>query len=462
MEDKLGWVWSKQADIADSVCDNRHTAVMSCHGPGKSYLAAGMVCWWLDVHPPGQAFAVTTAPTQTQIKAILWREIGRHHRRAGLNGYITSGEQPEWKITGSHEIIAFGRKPQDYLDVEQAKAAFQGIHARFVLVVLDEAAGIPSWLWDAVEGLVTNQYARILAIGNPDDPTSQFAKVCSGASGWNVISIDAFETPNFTGEKVPAELSDLLVSPIWVEERRKRWGEGSPLWESRVRGRFPKKATDTLIHPEWITRAQKATLIEQGGGRKRFGVDVARAGVDESVIIRLRGRQYRVVYSETGIGDTMLLAAKVAELLGPWEETPGIIDIIGVGAGVYDRLSELGYNVIPFQSSEKAFNKKKFYNKRAEQYWKVRELFSDGNVDIDEDDDQLAAQLGSIKWRVNPQTGQIQIETKEDMKKRGLPSPDRADALMMSTIEDVIWSDVNDQMNNVGNSLTGDLLGAEW
>lgn len=462
MEDKLGWVWSKQADIADSVCDNRHTAVMSCHGPGKSYIAGGLVCWWMDTHPVGQAFAVTTAPTQTQIKAILWREIGRHHRKAGLLGYITGGEQPEWKITGSHEIIAFGRKPQDYLDVEQAKAAFQGIHARYVLVVLDEAAGIPNWLWDAVEGLVTNKYARMLAIGNPDDPASQFAKVCAPGSGWNVISIDAFDTPNFTGEEVPEALSDMLTSQIWVEERRKRWGEGSPLWESRVRGRFPKKATDTLIHPEWIVRAQKADLSKMGS-KKRYGVDVARAGMDQSVIMRVKGCVYRVVFSETGIGDTMLLAGEVGERLGgTWDEVPAVIDIIGVGAGVYDRCSELGYNVVPFQSSEAAFNKKKFKNRRAEQYWKLRDMFSRGLVDIDEEDDELASQLGSIKWKIDSQ-GRIQIESKEDMKKRGLPSPDRADAMMMATVEDAVWEGSDDLQNyQMGTSETGDLLGMEW
>lgn len=459
MEDKLGWVWSKQADIADSVCDNRHTAVMSCHGPGKSYLAAGLVCWWLDVHPPGQAFAVTTAPTQTQIKAILWREIGRHHRKAGLSGYITSGEQPEWKIHGSHEIVAFGRKPQDYLDVEQAKAAFQGIHARYVLIVLDEAAGIPSWLWDAVEGLVTNRFARILAIGNPDDPASHFAKVCASDSGWNVIQIDAFDTPNFTGEEIPEYLKDMLVSPIWVEERRKRWGESSPLWESRVRGRFPKKATDTLIHPEWISRAQAASFDDPGP--ERYGVDVARAGVDQSVIIKATGRRFRVVYSETGLGDTMLLAKEVTKRLGPFGEVPAVIDIIGIGAGVYDRCAEQGYNVVPFQSSEAAYNKKKFKNKRAEQFWHLRDLFSRGMVDIDSEDDELAAQLGSIKWKVNPGTGQIQIESKEEMKKRGLPSPDRADAMMMTTVEDAVWEG-NDMQGTQQESLTGDLLTMEW
>lgn len=459
IEDRLGDVWSKQADICDSVCDNRHTAVRSCHGPGKSYIAAGIVAWWQDVHPHGSAFAVTTAPTQTQIRGILWRELARQHRKAELDGYITNSAQPEWKLDNL-EVIAFGRKPADYIDTEQAKAAFQGIHARYVLVVLDEAAGIPRWLWEAVEGLTTNDNARVLAIGNPDDPASEFAKVCAPGSGWNVIEIDAFDTPNFTGEEVSDDLAEMLTSQTWVEERRKRWGEGTPLWESRVRGRFPKRATDTLIHPDWIFSAQARDLSGTGLEPGRYGVDVARAGHDQSVILRKRGGVYRVEYSETGVGDTMVLAGKVHELIGPFHGgVSAVIDIIGVGAGVYDRCSEMGLNVVPFQSSEKALDNTRYANRRAEMFWALRELFEDEAVDLDTDDEELANQLGSIKWKINS-SGRIQIESKEEMKKRGLPSPDRADAMMMALVEDAMIT--RNSALNAPQSQTGDLLTMEW
>lgn len=460
MEDRLGFIWSMQADIADSVCDNRHTAVASCHGPGKSWLAGGIVAWWMDVHPIGEAFAVTTAPSQTQIKTILWREIGRHHRRADLWGYITGSQLPEWKTDGG-EIAAFGRKPQDYTDPEQAKAAFQGIHARFVLVVLDEAAGIPIWLWDAIEGLVTNDNARILAIGNPDDPASKFAKVCAPGSGWNVFHIDAFETPNFTGEYVPPELAEMLTSPTWVEERRKRWGVKSPLYQSRVRGRFPKVGTDQLIQPEWILNAQKRDLSHTAIDNGRYGVDVARSGVDESVIMRKRGYQYRVIKAMQGIGDTMVLAGHINKLISPHlGQVAAVIDTIGIGAGVFDRCSEMDLNVIDFNASEQANDPTEYINKRAEQYWFVRELFKDGLVDIDEDDDELASQLGSMKWKVDS-SGRIKIESKEEMAKRGLPSPDRADALMYSTVEEFGLSLPRSSQEH-NQSETGDLLEIDW
>src|SRR5690349_19281618 len=132
-------LWSKQQEIICSVRDHSLTSVHSCHAIGKSFVAATTVAWWLDVHPVGEAFVVTTAPTDKQVKAVLWREINRLHTRAGLAGRTNLSE---WYI--GKELVAFGRKPAD-----QDPTAFQGIHARYVLLVLDEACGIPKELWDA-------------------------------------------------------------------------------------------------------------------------------------------------------------------------------------------------------------------------------------------------------------------------------------------------------------------------
>lgn len=137
----------------------------SCHGSGKSFRAARIAAWWLSTHAPGEAFVVTTAPTYKQVHAVLWREIGRAHRLADLPGRITL--EDEWYI--GQELVGFGRKPADY-----DPSAFQGIHARYVLVIIDEAGGVPKAIFDAVDSLATNIHARVLAIGNPTTllPTS--------------------------------------------------------------------------------------------------------------------------------------------------------------------------------------------------------------------------------------------------------------------------------------------------
>lgn len=442
--DPVGWVrkrggflWSKQQEVCNSVRDHRFTAVRSAHGTGKSWTAAQVASSWLDAFPVGDAFVVTTAPSDKQVKAILWREIGRTHRKYDLDGRINL--DAEWYM--GQELVAYGRKPADYTDVEQARQQFQGIHAKYVLVILDEACGIPTWLWEATDTLVTNEHSRVLAIGNPDDPATEFRKCFDSGSMWNQIHISAFDLPWNTGERVPPELHDLLTGETWVRERQRKWGESSMLYKSKVLGDFPKVSEDTLITPAMIQAAKHNTRLP-GLGYGRLGVDVARWGKDETAIYRNRGGVVAPV-AVFGKTDTMETADFVAEELDklPLDSVPAIIDVIGLGAGVYDRLRQRGYRVIEFNSSHRALEPDKYINRRAEQWWAVRQLFEDGAIAIDGDDEDLEAELTAIKWRVNKTTGRIQIEDKDETSKRLGRSPDRADAFMMSTVDDGEWQE---------------------
>jgi hypothetical protein len=444
---RLGeYIWSKQVEIANSVRDNRYTAVPACHGPGKSFIAARIMGWWLDTHPLGSAFAISTAPTAPQIGAILWRELRRLHRKASLRGRLTLDNQ--WYMTDAgtrnspspdDELIAMGRKPADY-----DQAAFQGIHARYVLAVLDEACGIPKNLYDAVDSIVTGDDCRVLAIGNPDDPGSHFANICAPGSGWNVIPISAFDTPNFTGEQVPDEIRHVLVTPNWVKEREKRWGIGSPLWVSKVEGKFPDVSDETLFPPSMIRRACETELpgIEQG----QYGADIARYGTDRSVVYRNRGFQIRKE-AEWHKQDTMQSAGRIKTILHKHRQPPKVVvDVIGLGSGVYDRLREQGLPVVPHAGSESARRPSRFKNRRAEVYWTFRELMDDGLVDLDPEDEDLLSQMASIKWDTDS-SGRIFIETKEDMRKRGLPSPDHLDAAILSTVMNTSLRDLLSEEN---------------
>jgi len=223
------FAWSKQREIMASLLDHRRVAVRSCHGVGKSHIASRVAGWWLDVHEPGEAFVVTTAPTFPQVRAILWRYIRQMHKRAGLIGKVN---QTEWSVDG--ELVAFGRKPADH-----DEAAFQGIHARRVLVIIDEACGIPEQLWIAADALTTNDGCRILAIGNPDNPSTHFKQVSERGTNWHKIRISAFDSPNLTGEQVPPELAEMLISRGWVEEKAEEWGTDNPIYVSKVLGEFP-------------------------------------------------------------------------------------------------------------------------------------------------------------------------------------------------------------------------------
>jgi hypothetical protein len=446
---KLGThLWSKQVEILEAIRDYPLVAVKAAHDVSKSHTASVAGTWWLDVHELGSAFLVTTAPSWPQVEAILWREIRRRHQEGKLPGRITL--DCKWHMgegRGNEELIAFGRKPADYDEY-----TFQGIHARYFMAILDEAGGIPEWLWNAVLALATNENARVLAIGNPDDPNSHFAQICKPGSGWKVMTISAFDSPNFTGEEVPDELKQLLVSEAWVESRRRDWGEGSPIWQAKVVGEFPDISDEYLIWPALIEQCYQTDLpgLEHG----RYGVDIARMGQDRSVVYRNRGGQIRLVDSWAK-KDTMESAGMVARMIGGHGNNivPAIIDIIGIGAGVFDRLREQHYEVGAFQGSERAQNPAKFKNRRSEVWWTFRELMEEGLIDLDPTDETLAAHLGSVKWGVDS-AGRIYVESKDDLRGRGLPSPDHGDAAVLSTVYagTTVGMRVNDQ------SITGDLL----
>jgi hypothetical protein len=478
LEDPAAWVreragehvWSAQVEIAESVRDNRYTAVRSAHSTGKSHIASRLMAWWIDSHHRDEVFVVTTAPSVNQVKAILWRYVKQAKRKASLDGHITEGDIPEWKI--GDQLIAYGRKPQDLTDAEQAATAFQGIHARYVLVILDEAGGIPVWLWNAVDTLVTSPGNRVLAIGNPDDPSSQFEKICRPGSAWNKIKVDAYSTPAFTGEPCPPEVLEQLVSPEWVEERRVSWGETSPLFISKVEAEFPEVSEETLIYPRWIRAAQDQDLSSFAIGEPgTFGLDVARDGAAETACYRNRSgmlRQEWIAHKE----DTMATAGRAARVLNEtYGAAPMHIDTIGVGGGTFDRLREQGFPVIPFVASERPTTpdaRRRFVNRRAEQWWAFREGMEQGLYDLppDGEDDAMISQLMSIRYTIRSD-GRILIESKEDMLKRGLPSPDRADAVMQSTVagQGDFWlppASRPDQRGVDANSLTADLLERKW
>jgi hypothetical protein len=463
--------WSAQRLILESVRDNPKTAVRSAHSIGKSHIASRAVAYWVDVHPVDEVFVVTTAPSAPQVKAILWRYVKSAHRRANLPGYITDSEIPEWKIDG--RLIGWGRKPQALNNEEEAKSAFQGIHAKYVLVVIDEAGGVPKWLYDAVQTLVTSPTNRVLAIGNPDDPASHFEFLNRPDSGWNVIKVSAFDAPAFTGEEISESLSEVLVSREWVETVKKEWGEDNPLYISKVLAEFPTVSDDSLITPAMIQRSIAAFSELDGTAPGRYAADIARLGRDKTVVYRNRGGVMTKV-AEWTRKTTDVTTRKLRKLLMPhMRGVPMVIDITGgLGAGPYDQLKADGYPVVAWTSSEAPMSKEhprsdllQFKNRRAEQYWTLRELMEQGEVGIDPDDLTLQAQLYGIQWWVDPQ-GKIVIEKKEDMVKRLGRSPDHADAVMMATVPTDEWELVaQDRTANPeataarrGATETGDLL----
>jgi hypothetical protein len=457
------FLWSKQREIAEAVRDHRKVAVKACHGPGKSRVASRIIAWWLDTHPTGQAFAVSTAPTDQQVKAILWRELRTAWKNGSLPGRVTLDAQ--WKI--DDELVAMGRKPADHDD-----NGFQGIHARYVLVVLDEACGIPKALWTGTDTLVTNEDARILAIGNPDDPMSEFATICEGApedgttgmskEGWLVITISIFDTPNFTGEAIPRELRPYLPSRVWLEERRRKWGVGSPLWTSKVEGRFPENASDGVILWSWLRKCQSEPRIGPLRVPCELGIDVAGSETgDETVIMeRLGGKLGRRWAIQSSDPEQVLQRCEQAiEQANPSRVK---VDSIGVGFGIvgglrrsFPDLDIVAVNVseaAPGYAADGEPNTAKFKNLRSYIWWEVgRGLAQDQLVDLsvpDPPDDASDAEVEAVRVRrdeidelmnelaapkYTEDNGRIVVERKDEIRKRlDGRSTDNADAMLLA------------------------------
>ncbi len=444
----LGFIWSKQREICLSVLHNRRTAVQSCHASGKSYISSRIASWWISCNEPGDAFLVSLAPTFHQVKAILWREIAKAHAAGQLPGTLNL---TEWKVGA--ELVGYGRAPD-------SMTAIQGIHAPRVLVIGDEACGLQKDILDGADSLIANDDSRILLIGNPDDPSTEFAAACKPGSGWNVIRISAFDTPNFTGEEVPASVRPLLVSKVWVGEKLKSWGLESPLYQAKILGLFPEQANDALIPIASVTAAtaRYAELmalpkqpIPPDNEPHDLGVDVAREGDDSSVIYRRKGWVARAEHRHHK-RDLMELVGEIIRVCRKEKPKRIKIDDTGMGGGVTDRLRQIqnsqdardnearvalqGVQICPINvgaGSMNAIADERFVNLRAELNWSMRVIFTEKPLALEPSDD-LESQIVQIKYKVP--NGEIQIEKKADMKKRTKgKSPDDWDALVLAFAE---------------------------
>ena len=432
-------VWSKQVEILESLRDNRRTAVPACHAPGKSHIAARAIAWWVSAYPPETVRVVTTASTFRQVRAVLWPHIRRLHSAHNLPGDVL---MTEWQIDGIP--VADGFSPADHNE-----AAVQGIHAENLLVVVDEAGGISSTIGQALEALMTGGNTRLLLLGNPptNDMGSWFERACNSPL-YHVIPIDAFSTPNFTGENVGPWARN-LVDQTWVNDVIREFGEDSPFVQARVYARFPRNVTNVVIPIDWAEAANVGEPLEHGP--IRLGVDVAADGGDEFVIAEADGGNVRIAHATSGNDSAVAVAGVVLEHIRRCEALHverGItspvkvkVDGIGVGWGVASLLQEWGTEgkhgatVDSVNSAERAYDRERFANQRAEMWWNLRELLQPPDVEIRLDvDRKTLQQVTAPTYKMNA-SGRLLIESKPDMRRRGITSPDRADAIMLALFD---------------------------
>ncbi len=416
-------LWSKQEEVLRAVERERRVAVKSGNGLGKDFTAAVAVLWYVHAHDP--AIVLSTAPTFRQVRHVLWRQIHRLYRNASdtLGGTMLD---TRWEVAEDRYAMGLSASEADQ---------FQGFHCENMLVVVDEAEGVAEPIYEAVEAVMTSAHPTLLLIGNPTTTSGGFHRAFHREKGiYETITMSALESPNVAAGRI---VIPGLTTPAWVEERRAMWGENSEMFRARIMGEFPDRGEDNLIAISDIDDATYplGEVPAATGGYEPvvLGVDVARFGVDRSVIMVRRGDVVVDVRVFHGFANTEVAGAVIAAVRdrSPRQIT---VDETGLGSGVVDILREQGQPVYGFNGAATPLKEEvTCANLRAEGYWTLARRFREHSIRIPRDA-ELIAELASLRYRYNSR-GKVLMESKEDMKRRGLPSPDKADALMLAFLD---------------------------
>lgn len=467
-----------QRRVAKAVVDYDRVAVSACHSIGKTYTMAKIVLAFGSSFPGCKI--ITTAPTFNQVKRLLWSEIRSGWKKSR---YPLGGEMllTEWKLDDDWFALGFTPRNEANEGAGQGQSSsFQGFHAPYILIVFDEATGVPPITWRQAEGLLTSgAVVKFVAIANPTSNTAEFAKVLKSRA-WHKIFLSCFDSPNFAANDL-YELEDLqnelaylkacsdeevqarmqsyktvnpnLLSVKWVMEMALEWGIDHPLFQSKVLGRLPKEGDNVLIGLDRVELAQarhenEKELRETGQlitepTLLSIGVDPARFGIDKSLVTVLDGtfQTHKSAYKKY---DTSALTGEIVNLVSVLPKRKRIVitvDGTGIGAGVVDQLkvakrekhlpAHVEIREVHFGAACKLpENKKHFANLKARMFKLLSSDLQDKLAILPEQVYQ--GQLPTILFKFTPK-GQLIIESKDDYKKRtGLNSPDESDSLALA------------------------------
>lgn len=445
--DKLGIDLEEyQREIAESVVANRLTAVPSCHGAGKSYLAAIIIVWWLTTRE--NAFVVWTAPRWKQVRAVVGRYVRRLLKQVDVG--LTLLETMELK-NAAGEMVGMGVSPGDNDD-----NGINGIHEDNVLIVVDEADGVKPAVWAGVRSFMSGEkpgtMSRLLAIGNPIVPQSYFHGVVTKPQMRYVVHrIDGLRLPTmsrsaveeypelaavFEAEGLPyASESDALraaskgiATPALFAEWLLEWGTDNPYWHSKVRGVHPPASKRQMFTQAMLEKAWELTIDPAPDAPRCYGFDIAEEGGDETVGYLWHGGRARKVYSGKGGATPGVDATRaVKQHTHTFERVA--IDANGTGRGVYETLLADGWQAINHKGSHSARQPDVYMRRKDELFYGLQRDMQQNLVDLDPEDVILAGQLLGIRWK---HADKLQVETRREREQRGEDSPDRADALAIA------------------------------
>ena len=432
-------LWAKQRAICHAIATKRSVAIKGCHGSGKTFTIAGMVPWELIGQP--ESVVLVIAPTLRQVKTV-WGEVTEAIHRLPMN--LPEPTTTMWQLGAK-------RYAQGFSSAKGVNA--QGFHGKRVTIYADEAIGIGPDVWDAIEGIRAAGDVRIVKLCNPTVPSGpvfdDFTKLRS-TPGHQCITISAFDTPNLAGLTLETLLGlpddQLDIAPFpwltrrrWVKEMFHKWGPQNPRFQARVMGEFPTQGQWAVFSLAWVERADREPTTDElrrsEGCLIQVGVDVAAGGDDETAACaRVNGVVLaRAAWSEADPrGQLVRWIGNLRTQFRQYRLGPVVVDTVGVGHGIALHLADQ-FDVYGFKAGAAPLDREQFLNAKAEAYFRLRDMYRDNYISHMPDaiDEDVKAQLSAVEYR-ELSRGQIQVEPKEDARKRGIPSPDRAEAEVMA------------------------------
>jgi hypothetical protein len=409
-----------QAEFLDALASGeRKMSVRSGHGTGKSTTSSWAMLWYVLLRFPNKV--VVTAPTSGQLFDALFAELKRWINELP--------PQLQVLLTVKSDRVELSAAPAEaFISARTSRAetpeALAGVHSENVLLVVDEASGVPEKVFEAAAGSMSGHSATTILLSNPTRSSGTFFESQTRlADTWWTRRWSCVESP--------------LVSEEFVDEMRARYGEDSNAFRIRVLGEFPMADDDTIIPFHLADSAIKRDIEIPEGTKPIWGLDVARFGADKTALCKRYGNVVTEITSWQGLDLMQTVGRVMAEYEGlspSMRPSEILVDSIGVGGGVVDRLRELGAPVRGINVGEAPAMGNTYMNLRAELWFKTKGWLEDRSCKLP-NDDQLLAELTSIRYGFTP-GGKMKAESKDDMRKRGLKSPDLADALCLTMASD--------------------------
>lgn len=406
-----------QAEVLKSIeAGERRIAIRAGHGVGKSALESWLIIWFLLFKRPCKI--PVTANSQDQLRDVVWAEVARWHRE--LPTFIKD------MIEVTSERVCIKADPEAAFAVARTARpekpeALQGFHSPNLLFVLEEASGIEDIIFETAGGALTGANAMVIMAGNPTRAQGYFHRAFTiNRESWRCFH-------------VPCSASS-RVSPDYAKEIATEYGVDSNVYRVRVLGEFPTSEDDAVI-PLGLIEAAVVRDVSPSEAGIVWGLDVARFGDDSTALVKRRGNMMIEPSREWKKFDLMQTAGVISKeyMETPLDKRPSAInvDVIGMGGGVVDRLRELGLPVRGVNVGEAASTSPHLFMRlRDELWWKARDWF-EGRSCTMPNDGALIGELVSPKYKLES-SGKIKIESKDEMKKRGVKSPNRADAFCLT------------------------------